>query len=168
MRFITLSLCLVGILADLSACSPIAEIKTINYRLNTDVEPLDYIVDVTPYFEDSVNGKEPFTFDGICVITLKARQSNVDTITLHKQDLDIVEQSLTKKSKSTSSFSDGNDSIAIKSTDYNDITTIYTLKLATPLVKNTPYVLRFKYIGKLQTNMHGLYRSSYLKGNVTT
>lgn len=160
MRLLTLSLCVIGILADLSICLPTNEMNTLNYRLNTDVKPLDYVIDLTPYFDDSGNGKEPFTFDGICTITIKALQSNVDTITLHKEDLNILEQSLTKKSKL-------DESIDIKSSDYNDITTIYTLKLASPLVKDELYVLQFKYIGKLHTNMHGLYRSSYVNGNTT-
>lgn len=166
MRLFVFSLCLIGTLTNLCLSSPINEIKTINYRLSTDVEPLDYIIDLTPYFDSNVNGKKPFTFDGICEITIKARKSNVDTITLHKEDLNILEQSLAKKSKSVS-LSQRDESIDIKSNDYNEITNVYTLKLTSPLVKDEIYALKFKYVGNLQTNMHGLYRSSYQKGNVT-
>lgn len=167
MKLSILSLCLIGISSDFGSCSPINEIKTLNYRLNTDIKPLDYIIELTPYFDSSVNGNEPFTFDGICTITLHATKSNVDTITLHKQDLKILEQSLKMRSNSNSSFPQSDEDIDIKSNDYNNITNIYTLKLAVPLIKDELYVLKFRYIGRLQTDMHGLYRSSYQKGNVT-
>lgn len=158
---------LIGILTDFCSSSPINEVKTINYRLNTDVEPLDYIIDVTPNFDRNVNGKEPFSFDGICTITIKVRQSNVNTITLHKQDLDIVEQSLTRKQALNVKFPEEVKIIDIKSNNYNNETNKYTLKLASTLVKDEHYVLNFKYNAKLRTDLYGFYRSSYRDGNIT-
>ena len=164
-RFLVLSLCLsVGILADFSSSTDVNGLKNENYRLNTDVIPLDYIVDLTPYFETSPNGKEPFTFDGICTITVKASKSNVDRITLHKQFMEIVEQSLTTAPNRNQQVVG---TVAIKSNEFNNITSKYTLILAAPLVKDKPYVLTFKYTGKLQTDYHGLFSVSYKEGNAT-
>lgn len=124
-----------------------------NYRLSPDIEPLDYVIDITPHFGRSVNGKEPFSFDGICSITIKTSKPRIDTITLHTQDLNIVEQSLTR--------------IGIISNSYNNETNKYTLKLASHLVKDEPYILNFKYNAKLRTDLYGFYRSSYRVGNIT-
>lgn len=162
MKLIILILCGIGILGDLGFSAPRSSMiknynKKLNYRLSTDVEPVDYVIELTPYFENNINGKEPFTFDGISNISLKASKSGVDTITLHKQDLKIIEQNLMKNGET----------ITIKSTKYDEVTNKYTLKLASPLVQNDVYILNFKYIGKLQTDMHGFYRSFYREGNVT-
>lgn len=165
MKVFIFVLCVIGILTDFCSSLPINEVKTLNYRLNTDIKPLNYIIDLTPYFDDSVNGKEPFTFDGICTITIKTTKSNIDTITLHKEDLYILEQSLTKRSKSQ--FSQNDENIDIKSKNYNNETNKYTLKLASTLIKDEHYVLNFKYNAKLRTDLYGFYRSSYREGNMT-
>lgn len=167
MKLVLCVVCISIFLATFGKSSPLSHDKTLNYRLNTDVEPLDYIIDVTPYFDDSVIGKEPFTFDGVCIITIKARLSNVDAVTLHKQDLDIVEQSLTKKSLFNEKFIDETNGIVIKSSNYNEQTNKYTLNLASALVKDELYVLKFAYSAKLRTDLYGFYRSSYQEGNVT-
>lgn len=157
-------LCIVDFLATFCRGSPVSHITNVNYRLSTDIEPLDYIIDLTPYFDDSVRGKEPFTFDGICTITIKARQSNVDTVTLHKQDLDIVELSLTRISHFNGTLVEYT---KIKSTNYSEQTNKYTLKLTSSLIKGALYVLNFKYNAKLRTDLYGFYRSFYQEGNVT-
>lgn len=131
--------------------------KKLKYRLSTDVEPIDYVIELTPYFDSNITGKEPFTFDGICNISLKAGKSGIDTITLHKQDLQVIELNLTKN----------DDEITIESTDYDNISSKYTLQLATPLVENEEYVLSIKYMGKLQSDLYGFYRSSYKEANIT-
>lgn len=165
MRFFILFLCIIGILADFcaSAPNPISKNdgKTINYRLTTDIEPFDYVLEFTPYLENSVDGNEPFTFDGICNISIRTSKHGINTITLHKQDLKIIEQNLVKFAQQNVEY------IEIKSNESDDITKKYTLKLAKPLIANEVYVLNFKYIGRLQTDMLGFYRSSYKEGNDT-
>lgn len=153
MKVFIFVLCIITFCVHLNKSSPINDNKTLNYRLNTDVEPLDYTIELTPHFDRSVNGREPFTFDGICTITIKASKSNVDTITLHKQDLNILEERLM--------------SIDIISNNYNNETNKYTLKLASPLVKDKTYVLNFIFNAKLRTDLYGFYRSSYRDGNIT-
>lgn len=161
------NLCLIGIFIDLCFCTSLNQSDAINYRLNTDVQPIDYIIDLTPYFDDTVAGKSPFTFDGICTITIKTNKLNIDTITVHKQDLDISDVSLTKKPGFFAPFPWKIEHINIKSKEYDNITHKYTVRLASPLVKDESYDLNFKYTGNLQDDMTGFYRSSYKDGNNT-
>lgn len=166
MNLFLLSLCIISTFGGFAYSKALNESKRLNYRLNTDIEPLDYIIDVTPYFDNSVPGKEPFTFDGICTITLKTAKTNIDTITLHKLNLNITEESLVKKSKLFANLPQKVQQIDIKSNDYEAETDKYTLKLAAPLVEDELYVLNFKYTGSL-TNQNGFYRTVYQEGNVT-
>lgn len=152
MKFFTVILCAVGVLIDLSSSA-----ETVDYRLNTNIEPFDYVIEFTPYFNSTVDGKKPFTFDGQCAISLKTNQPDVDAITLHKHDLEIFEHSLTSKSEN----------ITIVSSNFDNVTDKYTLKLAQPLVKDEAYVLSFKYTGNLRNDMIGFYRSSYKNDNDT-
>lgn len=155
-RFI-LSLCLVGFVTDFCVGTSINLGDGEDYRLNTDIEPIDYTIDVTPHFES-------YTFDGICTITLKTSKTNVSSITLHQRDLNIVEQRLTKKSASVSGKI-GNTTII--SSSYNPTTEKYTLGLASPLEKNELYQLYFKYTGATKSRNSGFYQDSYKEGNAT-
>lgn len=141
--------------------------KKENYRLTTDIIPLEYILDLTPYFDQSVNGKKPFTLEGVCTITIQTNKSNVNAITLHKQYIDIIEQSLTTAPKPNATHQRLVETIGIKSNEYNNVTHKYTLKLAASLVKDKPYVLKFKYTGQLRSDLRGLFYISYQVGNAT-
>lgn len=165
MKLFLLSLCIFSSYAHSIALD---ESKNLDYRLNTDIEPLHYELDLTPYFDNSVPGKTEFTFDGITSITLKATKTDIDTITLHKVDLNITTESLVKKSNIFASLGQTVDSINIKSHEYDAQTQKYTLKLATALVKDELYVLSFKYVGSLvNTNNHGFYYTKYKDGDVS-
>lgn len=153
------SLCLVGFISDSCVATTLNQGNYPNYRLNTDIEPIDYGIDVTPHFE-------PETFNGVCTITLKTSKTNVNTITLHKHDLDITEQRLTKKPSAGAPSPWKIENINITSSDYDIDTEKYTLKLASPLLKDELYVLHFKYVGQLSTHSSGFYQSSYMEGNV--
>lgn len=171
MAQISFSLC-IGIFIVSSSCASENQNKPLNYRLNTDILPIDYTVELTPYFDGSGVGKVPFTFDGIVTITIKARRANVDTITVHKLDLDIHGVSLTKNSSllrpwKRAPFIRKIQNIAIKSNEYDDDTHKYSVKLASPLIRGEAYDMHFWYTGKVQSDMTGLYRSSYVEGSVT-
>lgn len=160
MNLFLFSLCIVGIIGSFAQSQPLNESNVLNYRLSTDIEPLDYVIDVTPYFDNSTSGKEKF--DGICTITLKTNKANVDTITLHKVNLNITEESLAKQA----SFRQIVENVDIKSHEYDAQTEKYTLKLATTLVRNELYVLNFSYIGSLGKE-NGFQRMVYKAGNGT-
>lgn len=165
MSFISLSVCIIGVLlfiADVSFSAPAevitAELKKPNYRLNTDVEPIVYTIEVTPYFD----GKKVFTFDGTVEIQLKTREKNVDEIVLHIEDLDIKRKTLTKKPGFYAPFPFNLENLSIKGDKYDKTTSKYTIQLTKPLVRDEVYTLTFEYVGNLQSDMHGFYRSSYL------
>lgn len=166
MKRFQLILCICCIFADISS----SEDEKLNYRLNTDIEPIDYVIDVTPYFDSNVPGKKQFTFDGACTITFKTTKPNVSEITLHKRLLNITAQSLTQAKASTSlstQVPQNVESIEITSNDYNGKTNKYTLKLSSSLVPNNEYDLKFEYVGVLNDDGVGFYRKSYQEGNVT-
>lgn len=151
-------------------CSGVEENDKLDYRLNTDIEPIDYVIDVTPYFDSNVPGKKKWTFDGACTITFKTTKANVSAITLHKSNLNITVQSLTQANTSTSFLTpvpQNVENIEISSSDYNKKTSKYTLKLASSLIPYNEYILKFEYIGELYADGVGFYRSSYQEGNVT-
>lgn len=166
MNLFLLNLCILSIFGNFAHSIAIEESKKLNYRLNADIEPLDYVIDVTPYFNESVSGKKPFTFDGITTIEFKATQSNIDTITLHKANLNIIKESLVKKSKLVARFAQKVEKIDIKTHSYDNRTEKYTLKLASTLAKDELYILKFEYTGSL-TNQKGFYRTAYQEGHVT-
>lgn len=167
MASIVFSLILLGVFMSFGSCSSLNQNVTINYRLNTDIEPIEYIIDLTPYFDNKVLGKMPFTFDGICTITIKANQMNLDTIVVHQQDLNITDVSLTKKPGFFSPFPWKIEHINVKSTTYDNVTHKFSVILTSPLNKDESYDLNFKYTGNLRNDMTGFYRSSYGEGNVT-
>lgn len=141
-------------------------VEKLNYRLGTEVVPVDYIIELTPYFNNE-SGKEAFTFDGSVKITLQSTQADINTITLHKEDLDISEQSLTVKTKYFPMFPWELQNYTIIHNDYDDRTKKYSIILSESLVQHQLYELNIKYTGKLRTDMLGFYRSSYNDGNMT-
>lgn len=164
MKFVLFTLCAIGLLVD-GAPSLTKEIDKSDYRLNTDVEPLNYLIELTPYFNND-SGKDAFTFDGNVGITLRTKKENVKVITLHKEELDIQDQRIVAKIPFLG-FSWNIEPIGIDHVEYNEITKKYSIHLAAPLSPNQSYLLSFTYSGKLRTDMKGFYRSSYKEGNVT-
>lgn len=139
-----------------NAISASNENEMLDYRLNTDIEPIQYDIELTPYF----SGKNAFTFDGYVQIILRSRKPYISTIVLHKEELNIIDQSIAAKSSDLHSNS-------ILQTTYDERTSKYFIKLTQPLIQNELYVLNFNYTGKLRSDMHGFYLSSYREGNVT-
>lgn len=164
-------ICFVGLFVDISYSEQnltdenvVEQSEALDYRLNTDIKPINYDIILTPYFEEAPTGKEPFTFDGYVSIMLQPTKSNVDTITLHLDDLVIAKQSLSYK---FSWWPMLQMNVPIKDQRYVNKTQKYTIDLSKPLDVTKTYNLLFEYTGKLRTDMHGFYRSSYKEGNET-
>lgn len=143
------------------------ETTTLDYRLNSDVVPINYELELTPYFNNTESDKEPFTFDGSVIITIKPTRPDVREITLHQEELNISHIELTIKTRYMPLFQWSPQQLNINTKSYNNITNKYTIKLNEPLTFGRTYQLFFKYVGKLRTDMHGFYRSSYKEGNET-
>lgn len=138
----------------------ISENEKINYRLNDEVLPVHYTIELTPHFTDE-NGKEPFTFDGIVDMILFTERRNVNSITLHSRDLNISSIKI-ETDQFWTPWSPWNDSASrIVSTTYDEETHFLTINLDKDMLVNKLYSLSFKYVGILRTDMVGFYRSSY-------
>lgn len=132
---------------------PRAELE--EYRLNDDVQPSHYDIELTPYFENEGEHKA-FTFDGISVMTFRVTRAGVTNIVVHKQKIDIVSSFL----KLASNSADVPHSVPT----YDEDTHKLTISLTQPLAENTDYNLIFNYVGLLDDDMHGFYRSYYKVG----
>lgn len=162
MKWFLLNFCVIGSLIDISLCAPNSideEAIKLNYRLATDILPIDYIIEFTPYFNNETD-KEPFTFDGNVKIKLHSTKPDVKVIILHKEDLEI------KKTKFETLLGNGSN-FNIENVHYDGTTKKYSIFLDIPLVSEQLYELTLQYSGKLRTDMLGFYRSSYKDGNVT-
>lgn len=133
------------------------------FRLNTDVMPSAYFIELSPYF-DNVEGKTPFTFDGFVAITIKATKSGVNRITLNMKELNISDISINSKLNGSSKFSS---KIEIDKTTYEAKTNKLNLELSGPLDVYQNYELHFTYSGNLRSDMLGFYRSSYKENGET-
>uniref|UniRef100_A0A182K989 Aminopeptidase n=1 Tax=Anopheles christyi TaxID=43041 RepID=A0A182K989_9DIPT len=125
------------------------------YRLNDDVWPTHYDIEIKPYFEPEPE-KVAFTFDASTTITVTALKDNVKQIKLHKARLNITDWRVMRKSNSML--------VGKVSDAYNEETHIWTLNLNETLLKNVEYYIVFNYVGLMEEDMGGFYRS-YFKVN---
>lgn len=132
------------------------DVKKVDYRLSTKIEPISYVLVLTPHFDNS-SGNEAFTFNGNVEISLRTKFPDVKEIVLHLKDINITKTELQMKNKLTS--------VAWLMPQYktilDNVTDKYTIPLEQPLAPNQTYILKFEYVGRLQTDMYGFYRSSY-------
>lgn len=128
-----------------------------DYRLNDDVWPTHYDIEIKPYLEQEGN-KAQFTFDGSAKITVSTQKQNVMQIKLHMARMDITAWSVTRKSDNTI--------IPTLPQTYDQETQILTLPLSSALQANVEYVLSFTYVGNMDDDMHGFYRSYYWEDGV--
>ncbi|XP_055523953.1 membrane alanyl aminopeptidase [Wyeomyia smithii] len=132
--------------------TPRAELA--DYRLNEDVWPSHYDVELTPYFEDEAE-HAAFTFDGTVTIKLKPSKAGVTKIDLHVARIN--------KTSLTLNNAANNVVVPIEETIYNEETEILTIPVSGAL-DETDYLLKISYIGELADDMHGFYRSYYKVG----
>lgn len=128
--------------------------KEIKYRLPKNIEPISYQIELTPYFE---NDMKPFTFDGTVEIVLKINEY-VNEIVLHKDNLNIIETSLLR----------GSIDIEIIHEEYIEDTQTLHLRTGETLQMDETYILHFGFIGEINEEMAGFYRSSYQDVNGIT
>lgn len=108
-----------------------------------------------------IGTKEQFTFDGVVIINLKTTKSNISSIVLHANKLDIKKWEINEQGSPTK---DGGDFV---NSTYEVITHKWTIPLREVMKINTEYQLRVEYTGILNDEMKGFYRSSYKEGTVT-
>jgi hypothetical protein len=124
-----------------------------SYRLNGDVIPNSYVINLTPYFEEPA--EKNFTFDGTVTINIKVMR-NTSVIQMHVFDIIIT----------SINIDDGSGSIPIPDSDYsfNDTDDHQFLYINTPatLIVDEVFDIEIKYTGKLNDDLDGFYRSKYM------
>uniref|UniRef100_A0A182F8D7 Aminopeptidase N n=3 Tax=Anopheles albimanus TaxID=7167 RepID=A0A182F8D7_ANOAL len=124
-----------------------------DYRLNEDVWPSHYDIEITPYFADE-GTKKAFTFDGRASIRVKTTLTGISTIKLHMARMEITQWSITRAQNGAD--------VPRYPEAYDPETEILTLTMPSPLTPNEEYQLNFVYVGNMDDDMHGFYRSYYL------
>ncbi|XP_017873372.1 PREDICTED: membrane alanyl aminopeptidase [Drosophila arizonae] len=144
----------VWLLAGLLSIGLIAGVECTNYRLERTVLPVFYNLTIGL----RVDANQPSdSFDGAVDIILKATQPNVNAIVLHKEDIDIAEVALYNDIGSLLYR------IANSSLTYSLATQKLTVQLLQPLSPNANFTLHFKYRGKVNSDMKGLFSASYVE-----
>jgi aminopeptidase N len=122
------------------------------YRLPRGISVSKYEIEITPYFED-IGSNAAFTFDGKVVITLSTTWTNVSAIILHASNLDVKSLVL----------QNGDTTIPTNPFGHEVDTDKLIIRLDENLEENVNYTLTMQYIGKLEDNLRGFYRSSYIE-----
>jgi|SRR5690349_9783191 len=135
---------------DIAIITPAA--ADLTYRLSRNVLPSKYELELTPYFTNET-GKSEFTFDGTVNITLKAMEANVQSIVLHKSDIDILSYSLS----GAIGIIDGD----LTLTNYDETRDFWTIELEKDLPINEDSFLTINYVGYMRDDMSGFYKSYY-------
>lgn len=130
-----------------------------NYRLPSSIIPTNYDIEITPYFVAEI-GKQQFTFDGFARIFFHTTQLNVMEIVLHSVNLNLTE--LTRLTE----WPDIQTTISVGAITDNALTQKRTFQLTSALKPNQEYILTFNYIGYMNSDMNGFYRSSYMENGV--
>jgi aminopeptidase N len=134
------------------------------YLLPKSLVPTRYDIHLIPYLD--VNFPTPekkFTFDGVVTIRIICRE-DTSFIKMHAFDIDIASLDMIKVKKVSPE-----EVVQVKSftfSDKDDDRHFFTIELEQPLTAQNTYDVEITYIGHLNEDMEGFYRSSYMEGGV--
>lgn len=128
----------------------------VDFRLSTKVIPHSYKLKLIPFIYTG-----NFTFHGEVTILVNITE-NVDSITLHADELEI-------ENDSVQVYAEGGDyyEVVISELTNNSKSDFLTLKLEEELQEGKQYNIFIKFKGVLNDMMEGFYRSSYQDKNNT-
>lgn len=124
-----------------------AEEPKIEYRLPGDVIPISYDITLTPVLEDD------FKYTGKSIIVVTAKKTTKE-IVLHSKGLKITAKSVIIDEKDPA-----NKIVDLKLEEKTDFLRI---TLENNIVENQKLSIELEYSGKLDDNLRGFYRSSYI------
>lgn len=114
-----------------------------------------------PYLLETDPAEKRFKFDGETFIRIICKTKTKD-IVMHSKNLVFSKREMWLESTPTNV-------ILLNSTAVpNPLTDIITYTLENELQENVPYILHFVYMGQMDDDMHGFYRSSYTDANNNT
>lgn len=131
------------------------------YRLNEAIVPYHYDLQITPYFEDEGTGDDAvkaFTFHGLVEITIMTEESNRSGLRIHSKNLEF------KSDVTICKKLDPESCLVITSTSFETDADIMIFNFQTPLDAYEFYIFKVEYLGQMDDDMHGFYRSSYTDG----
>lgn len=133
----------------------VASTIAVDYRLENNVVPKSYNITIQTYII-SEDVERQFTFNGNVEINVVAVRKDVKEITVHTNNLEV-----------SSAEVYCNDSLLAVEKDhtYDVLTNKYTIHLKDMLTPDSSYQIRMSYKGQMDDDLHGFYRSSYIKPN---
>jgi aminopeptidase N len=123
--------------------------KSSQMRLSKSVVPQKYVIFITPFIE-----KDNFTIKGHVEIDILFKKKNVRSITLHSQDLKIVDNTVKVTGSNKENFE-------ITGFGFEEATHFLTIYLSRELPTDSTIKLSIDYLGELKEDLMGFYRSSY-------
>ena len=130
----------------------------IDYPLPPNLVPFQYDILTTVQFTNTDG--ERFPYDGETVMHFECKE-NTKTIKFHANNLKVDNSSLELKSTSDTTFTP----VTNFPWTYDEIRQFIIVDLNVDLKKGEKYTLKIKYIGYLQSDNTGFYRSSYTDGS---
>ncbi|XP_042891875.1 aminopeptidase N-like [Penaeus japonicus] len=124
--------------------------EKLDVRLPGSLKPLHYLVKLQPF----INGN--FSISGYAEVEMEVLEPT-SNITLHISDI-ITKNDTIKVHPLGQARTRG---VRIKKHEYDHARQFYIAHLKNPLQKGTKYVLSMEFIGYLNAELHGFYRSSY-------
>lgn len=136
--------------------------KVKDVRLPTSVEPLYYDLELQPFMYSG--NPDEFSFRGYVSVAILCHQPT-DNVTLHANKLNILEGSVTFSA--TSSPAVTSSSPAMTSWEEDKERQFLVVHLDREMKVGERYTLTLNFTGPLKDDLHGLYLSSYERGNKT-
>lgn len=128
-------------------------LSEVDYRLSENIKPINYKILLGSFLNESGSGK--VTFDGECSIEIKVLKKT-NQIQLHIMNLDISLSEYYKKNTT--------DKKVLPAATSNSLTDIVCYNLTEELHPNEVYILHYVYVGTMNEDMNGYYRSKYETG----
>lgn len=123
--------------------------------------PHEYDIHLIPYMEETLPPKN-FTFDGHVQILLEVTEAT-NLIRLHANDMEVLKDSVKVHDAETG---DEVEVVDVIRTDPADDRHFLDVSLAADLEVGSNYTLNINFIGKLNDDMEGFYRSNYFEDGV--
>ncbi|XP_070545825.1 aminopeptidase N-like isoform X2 [Ptychodera flava] len=122
-------------------------------RVQSNVEPLHYSVHLKVYLDED-DGDKRFTFDGVSFAEFSFTE-DTKTVKIHFNKLDIDD------SKVKMTRADTGADVEIESRSKEEEYQFYVVTTRQNMIKGVTYRLYFEFVGYLEDDLAGFYRSSY-------
>lgn len=137
--------------------APLAQAK-VDVLLPKSLRPIHYKLELQPFLSPSDGN---FSFSGSVQIRMQC-ETETKSITLHIKNLTIYESTVKVKHAKDGS------QVEIEGFSYDTVRQFFIINLKTALTPGNQYNVSIQYLGLLNDDMAGFYRSSYKDENGTT